>query len=193
MGNWEIDISTPKNKNNDLQKAMKEFFGEDLKFMSREDLNARMDDFVYWYNNIRKQPDTGKTPAEMSKEFYGTETPPLPDKIMVGNEEMSICEAVYALNDPHKAKKLLKANRGVYFIGTDEEGLHFAIKARKIDSSIHIKGRKLKLGSSTKGIFDKHRGLLENILKDCIKGEPKIKIESAADYFRQLDKKPSVW
>src|SRR3989338_7411091 len=120
MGNWKVEISTPKKKNGDLMNAMKEFFGENLNFMTPEEINAMSDDFMYWYNNVRKQPDTGKTPAQMSKEYYGTENPPLPDKIMIGNEELFICEAVYTLKDPHKAKKLLKSHKDIRFIETDE-------------------------------------------------------------------------
>lgn len=185
MSNWKIEVNTPKKKNDDLQKAMREFFGESMDFMSMEELNEKMDDFVHWYNNVRKQPDTGKTPAQMSKEYYGTENPPLPDKIMIGNEEFFVCEAVYTLTDPHKTKKLLKSHKSIRFIEVDEIGLHFAIKARKIDSSVHIKGRKLILGSSTKSVFDKHRELLGNLLGDCIKGEPMIKIESGVEAMKR--------
>jgi len=33
-------------------------------------MKRQMEEFIYWYNNVRKQSDAGKTPQEMEKEAY---------------------------------------------------------------------------------------------------------------------------
>ena len=38
-----------------------------------EKIKKQMDEFKHWYNKVRKQSDTGKTPEEMYKEIYGKE------------------------------------------------------------------------------------------------------------------------
>ena len=43
-----------------------------------------LDEFFHWYNNVRKQSDTGKTPSEMYKEIYGQEAP---DPVDMSDEE----------------------------------------------------------------------------------------------------------
>jgi len=55
--------------------AWQEFFKNKLKPKNDKEEKKQLEDFTYWYNNQRKQSDTGKTPAEMYKEIYGKEPP----------------------------------------------------------------------------------------------------------------------
>jgi len=53
--------------------AWKEFFkGKPHPKNDKED-RKQMEDFMDWYNNVRKQSDTGKTPSEMFNEIYGND------------------------------------------------------------------------------------------------------------------------
>ena len=49
--------------------AFEEYFKDKPK--NAKESKKQMEEFVYWYNNVRKQSDTGKTPSEMYKEIYG--------------------------------------------------------------------------------------------------------------------------
>ena len=53
--------------------AFDEFFKDKPK--DEAEYKKRLHEFFHWYNNVRKQSDTGKTPAEMYKEAYGVEAP----------------------------------------------------------------------------------------------------------------------
>ena len=48
--------------------AWQEYFKDKPKPKNDEEDRKQQAGFYYWYNNIRKQSDTGKTPAEMDKE-----------------------------------------------------------------------------------------------------------------------------
>lgn len=61
--------------------AWQEFFKDKPNPKNDEEEKNQMEEFVHWYNNIRKQTDTGKTPAEMYKEIYGKEPPKKPVEI----------------------------------------------------------------------------------------------------------------
>jgi len=52
----------------EFENAFQEFFNKKPKPKSEEEEKKQSEDFAYWYNNIRKQSDTGKTPAEMFNE-----------------------------------------------------------------------------------------------------------------------------
>jgi len=51
--------------------AFEEYFKDKPKPKNEKESKKQMDEFMHWYNNIRKQSDTGKTPNEMYKEAYG--------------------------------------------------------------------------------------------------------------------------
>lgn len=53
--------------------AWEEFFKDKPKPKSEEEDRKQQEEYYYWYNFVRKQSDTGKTPAEMYKEVYGEE------------------------------------------------------------------------------------------------------------------------
>ena len=55
----------------EYKMAFEEFFKYKPKPKNEKESKKQMDEFMYWYNNVRKQSDTGKTPAEMYKEAYG--------------------------------------------------------------------------------------------------------------------------
>lgn len=54
----------------EFELAWKEFFKNKPKPKTDEEDRKQQEEFIHWYNYIRKQSDTGKTPAEMYKEAY---------------------------------------------------------------------------------------------------------------------------
>ena len=55
----------------EYRMAFEEYFKGKPKPKDGKEIKRQMDEFVYWYNHVRKQSDTGKTPNEMYKEAYG--------------------------------------------------------------------------------------------------------------------------
>ncbi len=55
--------------------AWEEYFKDKPNPKSDEEEKIELEEFHYWYNHVRKQTDTEKTPAEMYKEIYGEEPP----------------------------------------------------------------------------------------------------------------------
>ena len=56
---------------NEFESAWQEFFKDKPTPKNDEEEKKELEDFHHWYNNVRKQNDTGKTPAEMYEEIYG--------------------------------------------------------------------------------------------------------------------------
>ena len=59
----------------EFDMAWDEFFKDKPKPKNDEEDRKQQEEFYYWYNYVRKQSDTRKTPAEMYKEIYGKEPP----------------------------------------------------------------------------------------------------------------------
>jgi hypothetical protein len=59
----------------EYRHAFDEFFKNKPKPKDEEEHKKLLEEFFNWYNNIREQSDTGKTPGEMYKEIYGNESP----------------------------------------------------------------------------------------------------------------------
>ena len=55
----------------EYRQAFDEFFKDKPEPKDEEQNKKMLEEFFHWYNNIRKQSDTGKTPAEMYKKIYG--------------------------------------------------------------------------------------------------------------------------
>ena len=55
--------------------AWEEFFKNKPEPKDDDEDKKQQEEFHQWYNYVRKQSDTGKTPAEMYKEIYGKEPP----------------------------------------------------------------------------------------------------------------------
>src|SRR3989344_7963887 len=78
---WSFRLVKEMNKKdkhvsiNEFELAWKEFFKDKPKPKNDDEEKEQLKEFHQWYNNIRKQSDTGKTPAEMYKEIYGKEPP----------------------------------------------------------------------------------------------------------------------
>ena len=51
--------------------ALEEYFKDKPKPKNDKESKKMMDEFMYWYNHVRKQSDTGKTLDEMEKGGYG--------------------------------------------------------------------------------------------------------------------------
>jgi len=51
----------------EFDKAWEEFFKKKLRPRSEKEDRKQQEEFHIWYNNVRKQSDTGKTPKEMGK------------------------------------------------------------------------------------------------------------------------------
>ena len=54
----------------EYRMAFEEYFKDKPKPKTDREIEKQMEEFVYWYNNVRKQSDTKKTPNEMYKEIY---------------------------------------------------------------------------------------------------------------------------
>ena len=74
----------PSQAQKEFDMAWKEFFRDKNKPENDDEEKKQMEEFIHWYNNIRKQSDTGKTPAQMYKEIYGIESK---DEIRIMNFE----------------------------------------------------------------------------------------------------------
>lgn len=59
----------------EFEMAWDEFFKDKPEPKNDDEDRKQQEEFHNWYNHVRKQSDTGKTPAEMYKEIYGKEPP----------------------------------------------------------------------------------------------------------------------
>ncbi len=57
----------------EFEMAWEEYFKDKPKPKTDGEEKKQLKEFNYWYNYVRKQTDTGKTPAEMYKKIYGKE------------------------------------------------------------------------------------------------------------------------
>src|SRR3989344_4310871 len=55
----------------EYKQAFDEFYKDKPEPKDKEESKKMLEEFFHWYNNVRKQSDIGKTPAEMYKEIYG--------------------------------------------------------------------------------------------------------------------------
>ncbi len=62
----------------EFDSAWQEFFEDKSEPKNDEEDKKQQEEFYHWYNFVRKQSDTGKTPAEMYKELYGEDPPDNP-------------------------------------------------------------------------------------------------------------------
>ncbi len=68
----------------EYKQAFDEFFKDKPKPKDEKENKKLLEEFFHWYNNVRKQSDTGKTPAEMYKNIYEEEAL---DPINMSDEE----------------------------------------------------------------------------------------------------------
>jgi hypothetical protein len=59
----------------EFDSAWAEYFKDKPEPKDDDEDKKQQEEFHYWYNYVRKQSDSGKTPAEMYKEIYGEEPP----------------------------------------------------------------------------------------------------------------------
>ena len=65
----------------EFEMAWQEYFKDKPEPKNEEEERKEQEEFHHWYNYVRKQSDTGKTPAEMYKEIYGKEPPKSPTEV----------------------------------------------------------------------------------------------------------------
>lgn len=68
-----MESSNKSNAVREYKQAFDEFFRDKPDPKSEEESRKMLEEFFHWYNDVRKQSDTGKTPSEMYKEIYGEE------------------------------------------------------------------------------------------------------------------------
>ena len=68
----------------EYRQAFDEFFKDKPSPKDEEETKKMLQEFFHWYNNVRKQSDTGKSPAQMYKVIYGEEAP---DPVNIPDEE----------------------------------------------------------------------------------------------------------
>lgn len=112
------------------EMAWQEFFKNKPRPKNDEEERKEQEEFHHWYNCIRKQGDTGKTPAEMYKEVYGKEPPQKPTEInrMINFEwdedyDEELINLIYELQDydNEEGYKLSHENVKEKFEGTINE------------------------------------------------------------------------
>lgn len=57
----------------EFKLAWEEYSKNNVEPKNNLEMEKQTEDFMNWYNNIRKQSDTGKTPNQMYEEIYGKE------------------------------------------------------------------------------------------------------------------------
>jgi hypothetical protein len=65
----------------EFEMAWEEYFKNKPEPKTEKEDKREQEEFHHWYNYIRKQTDTGKTPVEMYKEEYGREPLEKPTEI----------------------------------------------------------------------------------------------------------------
>lgn len=65
----------------EFEMAWQEFFKNKPTPKNDEEERKEQEEFFHWYNYVRKQSDTKKTPAEMYKEIYGKSPPKTPIEV----------------------------------------------------------------------------------------------------------------
>jgi len=65
----------------EFEMAWHEYFKNKPEPKNDEEERKEQEEFHHWYNYVRKQSDTGKTPAEMYKEIYGKDPPKSPTEV----------------------------------------------------------------------------------------------------------------
>ena len=118
---------------NEFELAWKEYFKDKPKPKTDGEDRKQQEEFQYWYNYVRKQSDTGKTPAEMYREVYGKEPGKNPDETSrIINfewdedykEPQELLQEADGLNIKGKYKEALnKVNEVLEIISDDEEAL----------------------------------------------------------------------
>jgi len=78
MDDKDKQLKKAKRSAEEFEMAWQEFFKNKPRPKNDEEERKEQEEFHNWYNHIRKQSDTGKTPAEMYKEIYGKEPPKNP-------------------------------------------------------------------------------------------------------------------
>jgi thioredoxin-like negative regulator of GroEL len=106
---------------NEFAIGMKEFFDKKEQPGTDEEERTQMQEFVFWYNNVRKQSDTGKTPAEMNERIMQYEE----DN---AEEEYVLEEAFKALNNANYNEALEMCNWGLEMNPNDENLLSIKIE-----------------------------------------------------------------
>lgn len=95
----------------EYKQAFDEFFKDKPEPKNKEESKKMLEEFFQWYNNVRKQSDTGKTPAEMYKEIYGgeaSESVELTDEEDVSEDEIEELREFFDKELWPKLKKDLK-------------------------------------------------------------------------------------
>jgi len=78
MDDREELIERAKKSMQEFEMAWQEFFKDKPNPKNDGEERKEQEEFHHWYNYVRKQSDTGKTPAEMYKEVYRKEPPENP-------------------------------------------------------------------------------------------------------------------
>jgi hypothetical protein len=65
----------------EFDMAWNEYFKSKPNPRNNEEERKELEEFHHWYNFVRKQSDTRKTPVEMYKEIYGKEPPGSPTEV----------------------------------------------------------------------------------------------------------------
>ena len=137
-------------KNNKQRPAIKEFdigwkeyFKDKPKPKNDEEEKKQLEEFHHWYNYIRKQSDTGKTPAEMYKEIYRKDSPKSPSEVsrMMNFEwDEDYDENYFEENedDEQELKEITKISDTIFENGVWQNSKEEVKEMSRRDSSKHM-------------------------------------------------------
>jgi tetratricopeptide (TPR) repeat protein len=75
MKKEEKSVKEISNGMREFKLAWQEYFKDRPKPKNDDEEKKENEEFIHWYNFVRKQTDSGKTPVEMYREIYGKEPP----------------------------------------------------------------------------------------------------------------------
>ena len=202
---------TMKSKVNteEMLKGWMEFFKDHPNPKQPEIDDEKMMEFIFWYNNVRKQTDSGKTPVEMNdlkKIFflnpYGEE-----DDFDDGTAKMIFSTGIYAIDNPEEIIKNLsemdcfekESKRGqktTFLWVRDYPKNHWnpmsqISGAKQILGDIIVEKDKLTINMKISGNLYYSRMLIENKLGKRLK---KISVEFMypMEILKDMDKPPKA-
>ena len=123
--------------------AWEEFFKNKPEPKTDEEDKKQQEEFHYWYNYVRKQSDTGKTPAEMYKEVYGKEPTKNPQELsrMMNFEwDEDYDENYFEENedDEQELKEITKISDTIFENGVWQNSKEEVKEMSRRDSSKHM-------------------------------------------------------
>ena len=125
----------------EFELVWQEFFKDKPEPKNDEEDRMQQEEFYHWYNYVRKQSDTGKTPAEMYSETYGKEPPKNPTEVsrMMNFEwDEDYAEEEYEGDDEQQLKELSELADAMFKNGVWQNSKEEVKNMSRKESSRHM-------------------------------------------------------